>query len=67
MENMNSQPAICSPAIINAITKRIFVRGMRLDGEFQCRIVKYITSGAVKIVNQYINMESVATASAMLS
>lgn len=53
--------------MINASTNRIFVRGMTLEGEFQCRIVKYITRGAVKMANQYINMDAVATKRAMLS
>ena len=53
--------------MINAITNRIFVRGMILDGEFQCRTVKYIAKGAVKIVNQNINIGTVATIRAMVS
>ena len=67
METTTIQAAICRLAIINARTNRNLVRGMMLDGEFQCRTVKYITTGAVKMVNQYINMEAVATSRAMVS
>jgi hypothetical protein len=38
-----------------------------LEGAFQNFTVKKIVSGAVRIVNQYINMGSVATRRAMVS
>ena len=52
VENTKIQMTNCRLAIINARTNRILVLGIILDGEFQCRTVKYITKGAVKIVNQ---------------
>jgi hypothetical protein len=67
LEKNKTQPAICTPAIIKANMKRILVRGITLEGDFQCRTVKKITRGAVNIVNQYIKIETVATSSAMES
>ena len=53
LEKKIIQPEICKPAMKNANTKRILVRGMMLVGVFQCLTVRYIARGAVTRVKKY--------------